>query len=464
MRPIFARAACAALCLCLSASASETLRVVTWNCLGLQTGSSAYDALVDTLVRLDGDVVLLQEISGATDAANVPLLASDCGYAFSFVGNISGTLSGGLRTAILSRHPITASASWTAAELSGDPLANDITRDIIEVVVSVPEVCQPVALFTVHLKSGSSNTDRFRRQVEQQRLKKAIDLRQAATPGVQVIVGGDFNEDTDNAPFTDTWSTLPSGLPASYKLGTDVTFPVTYDPFGVLAGEGLQYVDATQEDSTTVYSTISGSGNRLDYVWAPAGMVVLGDEVYDSVDDDGVDGGPAGNVLRKAGAPLAAGTSATASDHWPLFADYLLESCDGTRYGNGSPATFALVPRAGSASAPALGTADFRLRLLYATPGASAILVLGVAKLAPPDGFALDPFVPGATLYVDFSTAVGLFPAVVDAGGQAEFTLPVPNKPSLVGFELETQWFVTDTGAPNGVGAMTDAYEAVIGP
>jgi len=64
---------------------------------------------------------------------------------------------------------------------------------------------------------------------------------------------------------------------------------------------------------------------------------------------------------------------------------------------------------------------------------------------------------------VVFSTAVGLFPAVVDANGQAEFTLPVPNKPSLVGFELETQWFVSDPGAPNGVGAMTDGYQAVIG-
>ncbi|MBM3985500.1 MAG: endonuclease/exonuclease/phosphatase family protein [Planctomycetes bacterium] len=459
----FARAAAAALCLCLSASASETLRVVTWNVLGLQPASSSYDALVDTLLRVDGDVVLLQEITGAGDVAAVPGLAADTGYAYSFVGNTSGTLSGGLRTAILSRHPILASESWTAAELSGDPLANDISRDIIEVLISLPEACAPLALFTVHFKSGSSNTDKFRRQVEQQRLKRAIDLRQAATPGVQVLVGGDFNEDIDNAPFTDVWSALPSGLPGSYKLGTDITFPVTYAPFGVLAGEGLAYVDATQEDSTTVYSTISGSGNRLDYIWAPTGMVVLGDEVYDSADDDGLDAAPAGNILRKAGAPLPAGTSATASDHWPAFADVLLESCDGTRFGSGSPATFALVPRAGIASEPALGTPDFRLRLLYATPGASAILVLGVAKLAPPSGFPLDPFVPGATLFVDFSTAVGLFPAVVDANGQAEFTLPVPNKPSLVGFELETQWFVSDPGAPNGVGAMTDGYQAVIG-
>lgn len=458
-----ARAALAALCLSAPALATDTLRVATFNCLGLNPAASGYDALVDTLLRLDADVVLLQEVSGAGDAAAIPGLAADCGYAFHFTGGTSGTLSGGLRNAILSRHALLDTESWTAAELSGDPLANDITRDIVEVLIAPAEACAPVALFTVHQKSGSTSNDRFRRQVELKRLRQAIDLRQAATPGVQVLVGGDFNEDVADGPFTNTWASTPGGLPGSYKLGSDITFPVTYDPFGTLAAEGLAYVDATQEDSAVVYSTISGSGRRLDYLWAPVGVAVLGDEVYDSADDDGLDAPPAGHILRKAGAALPAATSATASDHWPLYADLLLESCDGTRYGAGSPATFALVPRAGIASLPQIGTPDFRLTLHYAPPGAPAILVLGVAELLPPAGFPLDPLVPGATLYVDSTSAIGLFGAVADAAGYAQFTLPVPNKPALVGYGLETQWFVQDPGAPNGVGAMTDAYGVVIG-
>lgn len=446
------------------AGATEALRIATYNVQELGSGPS-YDAARDVLLRVNADIVLLQEVR-TNESAALPGFAAAAGYAHYRLSGTSGTLSGGLQNAVLSKHPILAHVAWTSASASGDPAANDMTRNILEVVIAVPEVCHPVAVFSLHLKAGSGSTDEFRRAVELMRLEAAVAAHVANHPDDHIVIGGDFNEDLGDGPFGLTFNNLPSGLPASYKLGNDVTFPVVYDPFVAVAaigGLGLSPVPATHEDSTTDDSTRI-SGRRLDYGYVQQLTRVLGDEVYLSSDDNGTDDGPQGLWLYKSGAPLPSGTSTSASDHYTVFFDYLLESCAGQRYGFGSVGGHLLIPRAGIRGSGAIGDAAFALRSLYGRPNAAEILVLGQSRMQPPFGFSLDPWVPGSSLHVNLAGLFGLFPAFADAGGRAQFSLPLPADPGIVGFTLNAQWFVQDLGAPNGVGAMTDACEVLIAP
>ncbi len=447
-----------------AALATETVRVATYNIQAVGSGSEL-TALTSVINRMAADVVLLQEVQ-SNETAQVGPLASACGYPWYVVANTSGTLSGALKNAVLSKFPITSSVSWSAAMASGDPAANDICRDILQAEIAVPETCAPLAVFTVHLKASSSSTDKFRRAVELIRVRQIIEAYLLAHPGANVVFGGDMNEDIGDGPFGQTFTSLPGGLPSSYQLGSDITFPVVYDPFNYVAtigGLGLAAVDATQEDSLTA-ATRAASGRRLDYVFPRASAPALGDEVYASPQDNGVDDAPLGYFLRKGGTALPSGTSALASDHYSVYADVLLESCTGVRYGNGYPGDHLLMPRAGIVGTGSIGDALFGLRGLYAAPNALCVLVLGRTRMLPPTGYPLDPYVPGAYLHVQLAGMIGLFTLFTDAAGEVVLNVPLPNDPAFIGQTVNTQWFISDVNGPNGVGAMTDAYELAIQP
>lgn len=445
--------------------ATDSVRVATYNVEALNFGSSGYQALIDSVKRLDADVILLEEITQSTDVNQMPSFAASCGYPFFFVGTAQGTLTGNLRNAVMSRYPFSFTKSWGADDISSDPTANDITRDIVEVDIQISDVCPKLGFFAVHLKSGSTSLDSFRRAVELLRVKKVIENWLVANPTGQVFLAGDFNDDINDAPFGNVYNSLPSGLPVTYDLGSDISFPVVYDPFNTVASIGgiqLTPVTATQEDCTSCFATRSSSGRRLDYIFARFSTLVLGDEVYASPKDNGTDESPIGNYLRKANATLPSTTSDDAADHYPVFADFLLNSCDGTRYGSAYPGQYNLSPRAGIKGIAKPGNAAFGMRVVYARPNSSAILVLGANKLNPPFGLSAAPYVPGATLFVDVITAYGFFVTATDAKGKSNFGLPIPNTPSLIGTPFEAQWFVTDPSGPNAVGSMSDAYSVTV--
>lgn len=292
------------------------LRVATYNVedIGAE-GSSQYRALVQVLRRMDADVVLIQEVDAeAGDLARVARLAKDAGYAHRCVSEVSGTLSGDLHNAGLSRFPIGNCASWSAAELSGRRRANDITRDVLEIGVRSGGVLW--GLFAVHLKGGPRNGDRFRRQVELLRVTRAMSRFRAKHPDSPIVLGGDFNEDVRRGPFgKPVFRKLPRGLPPSYRLGADVRFPVVYDPFGLLRAEGFVMVAAVQEPGDPATRWVSG--RRIDYLWIGSGVGVEAAEVYDSCDDSGE---PAAGMVPKAGAPLPCGRTGEASDHFGVLA------------------------------------------------------------------------------------------------------------------------------------------------
>ncbi len=447
------------------ALATEKVRVATYNVEGIDFSTAGYNSLVDVLKRMNADVVMVEEVDGNSEASSIGTLATAAGYAHWRVATAASSLTGGLRNAVLSKYPIASHVSWTSPAISGDPTANDITREILQVTVTVPQVCQPIAFFVVHLKASSTSTDEFRRAVEIRRLKKVIENYKTANPAHHIVLGGDFNDDVNDAPFGATFNSLPGGLPASYDLGSDITFPVVYDPFntiGAIGGLSLQFLDSTLEDCATCYLTRAASGRRLDYVWTPFNTIRLGDETYASTVDNGVDDGANGNFMRKNLTPLASGASASAADHYPVFGDLLYESCHGTRFGTASQGSHLLGPRAGIRGTPVLGDGTFAFRLRNARPSSQSVLVFGQNKLSPPFGFPLAPYVPGANLYVDVNTAYGLFVFATDGFGNADFPLPLPAVPAYAGLKFDTQWFVADAGSPNSVGAMSDAYEVVL--
>jgi len=447
-----------------TACATDVVRVATFNVEGIDADTSSYDALVDVLQRIDADVVSFQEINAFVETLFVPQLADDAGYPFFAFADDSGTLSGGLRNGVLSRHPIASSTSYGSVALSGDPGANDIGRDILEVVLDVPDVDGPIAVYSLHFKAGSSGTDRFRRAVETIRLGQAVAAFVAANPDGHVIVAGDLNDDVvDGGPFDNTFNALPGGLPGSFDLGNDITFPVVYDMFddiAAMSGLGLQITDPTLEDSTTEDVTFPASGRRLDYVFASGGEL-LADETYSSAFDDGIDLFPEGNYMYKAGGPLPASTSVVASDHLAVFADFLYESAAGTRFGEGTPGTHALVPRIGISGSTVAGADPFAMRVLNAPPNTEVFMVLGFDRLTPPvlaDTIA-PGFAPGALLYVDFFT---IFQSATDGDGRGSFPFGVIPA-GAVGQQVDAQWFVIDDGffVP-GQGTMTDAYEFIV--
>ncbi len=221
-----------ALCPATSSVHADEFRLMTHNTLSIgSSGSQQYTALLQTIERVCPDVVVFQEIDDIDDIQNLSDLASDTGYPYWEVSDVSGTMSGDLMTACMSQYMIVSSTSWSSAEISGDSEANDITRDVLELRIGLPSG-HNLGVFTVHLKAYTDDLSKFRRQVEVIRACQVMDGYAFEYPDDFRVIAGDFNQDYGDGAFgTPTWYSLPSGLPYSYSLGNDIEFPLTVRPF-----------------------------------------------------------------------------------------------------------------------------------------------------------------------------------------------------------------------------------------
>jgi len=121
-----------------------------------------------------------------------------------------------------------------------------------------------------------------------------------------------------------------------------------------------------------------------------------------------------------------------------------------TFYGSGLAGTAGQIPQIGC-SDPQLGSAQFRVNLAGARPGAQAVLLIGLGRSAQP--FA------GGTLLND--VALRHLVTQVDASGQASLRLPIPYKPAWRGASLYYQWLIVDSEATEGV-AMTRGLKTML--
>lgn len=283
-------------------------------------GTPDFESVRVILARIDADVIALQEIHSA-DLAGSPndlqALAKALGYPHLYVPPVTNVFDTSLRVVFLSRFPF-----LTTDTVRSPADAKDMTRLHPVVKVDVPGTNNDPVLVSVHLKSGTLLADRFQRAVEMKRLTGYLSAS-GLTNADNFIVLGDFNPSSTNTTFTE----LPaSDLPASFVLGSDITFPVTYstDPLVYFSTPAAFRLDPRQLDgSASTFGTISPDGPTLDlFLVSPAiaGRPVAA-ETYNSTLDVSNTAG-----LPKAGDPLASSTSATASDHYAVFTDLELDS------------------------------------------------------------------------------------------------------------------------------------------
>lgn len=294
----------------------QTVRVVCWNVQTLGNDSwDERDAVEQILTRIDADIVAINELDGSDDDGNLRDLAEELGYAdYSYARS---TPFGDLHNGFLSKHPIDSDTWHTSASLSGDSSANDITRVIGEVTVTIGG--HALTVVTTHLKSGFEDADEYRRDVDALRAGQVVEGRDA------IVLCGDMNyEIEDGVGSPSAFTSLPSDLPSSFDEGADVRSERTgdglvNDPFHYLSDEsGLEVLDLTQVDGRE--ATRWESGRRLDYILLSSDLA-SGDwagEVYDSTDE-----GQGG--LDKSGDAPDRGASEEASDHLPVFVDLVLE-------------------------------------------------------------------------------------------------------------------------------------------
>jgi endonuclease/exonuclease/phosphatase family metal-dependent hydrolase len=286
-------------------------------------GTASFDALVAILERIDADVVCLEEVQ-YWETTSLFALADAAGYADVIQAQESPAIGGDHTNACMSRGGLQLVGSYSGWDLSSDDQANDVGRDILVVQVDLtPDGGEPcrVGFVSLHLKSGQESLDWFRRQIEAERVAQAVALYWDEYPGDPMVIMGDLNENLDDPALGTVFTGIPTGLPDSYQVGSDIEFPLDYQPFDRFEGLGFSIVPATQEDSTR--DETWSDYVRLDYVFL-AGAELEGTVVYNACRDDGVDGAPTGAWLPLAGDPLACSMSDTASDHFPVVADVTL--------------------------------------------------------------------------------------------------------------------------------------------
>jgi endonuclease/exonuclease/phosphatase family metal-dependent hydrolase len=291
-------------------------------------GTPDYETVRAILGRIDADVVALQEVH-SVDLQGTPndlqALAASLGYPHLYVPPVSGVFDTTLRVVFLSRHPFISTANIGSA-----PGANEITRYHPVVKVNVPGTANDPVIISTHLKAGTATEDRFRRAIEMKRLVGYLTTASSSINDNYVILG-DFNPSSSNTTVSfETYNAFFTKqnrvIPLSYSVGSDVVFPVTYSTnmLSYFTTPSAVKLDPRQLDnSASTYNTSSPGGPVLDLILVSPAIAgrPLAAEIYNSALDTSNSSG-----LPKAGSPLAANTSATASDHYAVFADLELDA------------------------------------------------------------------------------------------------------------------------------------------
>jgi subtilisin-like proprotein convertase family protein/endonuclease/exonuclease/phosphatase family metal-dependent hydrolase len=289
------------------------VRVATYNVLqGIgATGTTSYINAKAVIARVNPDVISLQELQG-TDITGgyFAVLAAQLGYPYTAIADAS-PLDGTLRVGFFSRWPI-----LSATSIRSTAPANELARLPFAVRVDVPGTSDDAVFIGLHLKCCyASSADSFRRSIEFLRVREYAQS-QGLGSNANVFILGDLNVvGVDNEVF----NSLPAGLPGSYVVGADVTYPVTYrkDPALHFPAPTWDYrtILAKQVDGAT---WTEGGSAKLDFILTTAGVTNRGvqAEVYNSAKDT-----PGNPGLPKSGSAPASNASSLASDHLLVFAD-----------------------------------------------------------------------------------------------------------------------------------------------
>jgi len=333
-------------------------------------GQLDHDKVRAVLQRINADVVALQEIHTTdVNSGNLNALAAGLGYTHLYAAPTTNAFDTSLRVVFLSKFPF-----LTTTAIGSPAGSKEITRLFPAVRVDVPGTSRDPLLISAHLKSGTATSDRFRRAVEMKRLTGYLTA-QGMTASDNFIVLGDFNPSSINTTF----NSQPSGLPNSFVLGLDITYPVKYSTnmLAYFSNPLPVKLDPRHlNNSRSTFNTTNTTGPVLDlFLVSPAiASRTYTTEIYNSTLDISNNVG-----LPKFGSPPAADTSSVASDHYAVFANLELDQA----YPNLTAGVSALSVTEGSASGtvnfnvslPAPQPADVTLTLTSDDPAAAALAV-----------------------------------------------------------------------------------------
>lgn len=264
--------------------------ILTYNVNGFDptdwsTNSPKIQAIGREMMYLQPDIITFNEIQNSSTWQLANFVAAFLpGY---YLATNSAT-DGMLRSAILSRYPITRSTSW----LSGSSLVafgdtNSFLRDLFEAEISITNFLQPLHVFTTHLKAGSDSV--LRRSAQAGAISNYFVTGFLTTNASHpYVLTGDLNEDITQPNSANP----PIQRLANPATGLQLTTPVnpfTGSPFTI---------------------SIRGTLNvRFDYI-LPGGLLfsnIVSSQVFRT------------DLLSNPPPPLLADDDTTASDHLPVL-------------------------------------------------------------------------------------------------------------------------------------------------
>jgi endonuclease/exonuclease/phosphatase family metal-dependent hydrolase len=277
--------------------ATGALTLLTYNVAGngttdWSTNSPQVQAIGRQMQYLQPDIITFVEIPYTNTWQMANFVAAFLpGYS---LATNSGT-DGSIRSAILSRFPITRSQSWLARSdlkpfgyTNANSNADNFTRDLFEAQISVPGFDQPLHVFTTHLKSTSGTT--YADAAAKRAAEAAAFTNFLATnlfvlyPTDPYVLTGDMNDSDTNAPAIQRLISLPTGL----RL-TNPTNPVT--------------------GSINTFSIRGSLNGRIDFIF-PGGLLfsnIASSQVFRT------------DLLTNPPPPLLTSDGVTASDHLPVM-------------------------------------------------------------------------------------------------------------------------------------------------
>lgn len=128
------------------------------------------------------------------------------------------------------------------------------------------------------------------------------------------------------------------------------------------------------------------------------------------------------------------------------------ESTSFALFGQGCAGSNALVPALGSSGTVALGSTNFAFQLTQSAPSTLAVLMGGLSRTFSSVGQL--PFSIGGGCSILVSPE-GLTSTVATPQGTSTVAFPIPNTPSLAGFDLFFQWAIVDAGSGSPYGITT---------
>lgn len=208
------------------ALSANNVKLLTYNVKGNGTGdfstnTAKVQAIGRQVVYLQPDIITFNEIPASETYQVANFVAQ---YLPGYHVATNSATDGYIRSAIVSRWPITRSTRWLDnASLTNYGYDGIFTRDLFEAVVAVPGFGQPLHVFTAHLKSGSDTDSSTKRAAEAGAVSNYFVTSFLTTNASHpYVLTGDLNEDI-NLPPSNTG--YPLQRLANSATGLQLTTP-----------------------------------------------------------------------------------------------------------------------------------------------------------------------------------------------------------------------------------------------